>query len=209
VPEPQRLIAYIDGFNPYFGLKSRGWRRYYWLNLRRLVENLLKPRQRLVGVKYFTARIADTPTDPHKTRRQSAYLEALDTVPGLKVFYGHYLLQPRKCRSCGVEDQVPTEKMSDVNIAVEMLGDAYEDRFDTAMLVSADGDLVPPVAAVRRLFPEKPVIVAFPPNRSSFHLRAAASACFTIGRKKLADSQFPDRVTTATGYVVTRPETWR
>lgn len=65
----------------------------------------------------------------------------------------------------------------------------------------------PSVATVRRLFPEKPVIVAFPPNRSSFHLRTAASACFTIGRKKLADSQFPDRVTTATGYVVTRPET--
>lgn len=25
-----RVIAYIDGFNLYFGLKSKGWKRYYW-----------------------------------------------------------------------------------------------------------------------------------------------------------------------------------
>ncbi len=27
-----RVIVYIDGFNLYFGLKSKGWRRYFWLN---------------------------------------------------------------------------------------------------------------------------------------------------------------------------------
>ena len=33
----ERVNAYIDGFNLYFGLKSKGWRRYYWLDLRALV----------------------------------------------------------------------------------------------------------------------------------------------------------------------------
>jgi hypothetical protein len=32
----QRVIAYIDGFNLYYGLKDKGWRRYYWLNLNSL-----------------------------------------------------------------------------------------------------------------------------------------------------------------------------
>ena len=44
--------------NLYHGLKSKGWRRYYWLDLRRLVENLLRPGQRLVMVRYFTARVS-------------------------------------------------------------------------------------------------------------------------------------------------------
>jgi len=34
-----RVIAYVDGFNLYFGLKSKGWRRYYWLNPRALALN--------------------------------------------------------------------------------------------------------------------------------------------------------------------------
>ena len=32
----ERVIAYIDGFNLYFGLKSKGWKRYYWRDLERL-----------------------------------------------------------------------------------------------------------------------------------------------------------------------------
>ncbi len=51
----QRVIAYIDGFNLYFGLKAMGWRRYYWLDLFKLSRNLLKTNQELVAVKYFTA----------------------------------------------------------------------------------------------------------------------------------------------------------
>ena len=29
----QRVAVYIDGFNLYYGLKSKGWSRYYWLDL--------------------------------------------------------------------------------------------------------------------------------------------------------------------------------
>ena len=34
----QRVITYIDGFNLYFGLKSAGWNRFYWLNLQTMAE---------------------------------------------------------------------------------------------------------------------------------------------------------------------------
>ncbi|RPH91946.1 MAG: NYN domain-containing protein [Calditrichaeota bacterium] len=85
----QRVIAYIDGFNLYFGLKSKGWKRYYWLNLQKLVENLLKPGQTLI--------------------------------------------------------------CTDVNIATEMLSDAFQNRFDTMLLISADSDLAAPIAKVKQL----------------------------------------------------------
>ena len=42
-----RLTAYIDGFNLYYGLRSKGWHSYYGLDIHCLVENLLQPGQRL------------------------------------------------------------------------------------------------------------------------------------------------------------------
>ena len=55
MPSPERVTAYIDGFNLYFGLKAKGWRRFYWLNLLDLARNLLKPHQGLVQAKYWSA----------------------------------------------------------------------------------------------------------------------------------------------------------
>ena len=52
----RRVTAYIDGLNLYYGLRDKGWRRYYWLDVRRLIENLLKPGQALGEVHYFTTR---------------------------------------------------------------------------------------------------------------------------------------------------------
>jgi uncharacterized LabA/DUF88 family protein len=101
------------------------------------------------------------------------------------------------------------EKMTDVQIAVQLLGDAVDDRFDTALVISADSDLAPPISAVRSRFPRKTVVVACPPERKSQRLESVANAYFTLGRKVIQDSQFPDEVTKANGYVLRRPPKWR
>jgi len=106
--------------------------------------------------------------------------------------------------------------MTDVNIAVELLGDAavellgdaVDNVFDTAIIVSADSDLVGPIKAVLRRFPGKRIVVAFPPERFSNHLRQVATVDFTIGRKKFKDSQLPNQVTKPDGYVLNRPSSW-
>ena len=98
--------------------------------------------------------------------------------------------------------------MTDVNIAVEMLGDAADDAFDTAILVSADSDLVGPVRAVRERHGKR-VVVAFPPNRASGALRRAATAVIAIDREALQGSQLPDRIVGVTGEPVMRPRKWR
>ena len=98
--------------------------------------------------------------------------------------------------------------MTDVNIAVSLLGDAMDDRYDMALLVSADSDPVPPVVAICSRFPSKRVIVASPPKRHSMKLAGAATACFTIGRKTLQDSQFPEQVTKPDGFELRRPDSW-
>lgn len=203
-----RVIGYVDGFNLYFGIKSKAWKRFYWLDIPELLRQLLKPGQELVESKYFTSLVSSSPLNPDKPKRQTTYLEALGTLQNLSIFYGHYLQKEVRCRKCGSGWLNYSEKMTDVNIATELLTDAFHNRFDTAILVSGDSDLVGPVVAVRRLLAAKRVIVAFPPGRFSDALGKVASASFHIGRAKLAASQMADRVTKPDGFVLNRPASW-
>lgn len=205
---PTRVAAHIDGFNVYFGLKSKGWRRYYWYDPHLLALNLLKPSQVLVRVKYFTAGISADPNDPGKHRRQATWLEAVETRPLTSVFYGHYLRKPQRCFRCGAAWHAHEERMADVNIAVHLLEDAYDNVFDTALLVSADSDLAAPVEAVRRRFGTKRIVVVAPPDRRSQRLESLASAVIRLGRKTLQDSQLSNPYTKPDGFVLTRPATW-
>lgn len=104
---------------------------------------------------------------------------------------------------------IPSEKMTDVNIAVEMMSDAYQNLFDVALLVSADSDLTAPVLAIKNLFPEKRVIVAFPPQRHSAQLQRLAHGFLLVGRANLAKCVFPDKIQKADGFVLQRPPEWK
>jgi len=94
----QRVIAYIDGYNLYYGLRAKYWKWSYWLNLQALGRSLLKPGQSLESNKYFTT-IAKQPYD--RNRRQAQYLEALQTLTAFHIYYGHFLSQQVICRNCG------------------------------------------------------------------------------------------------------------
>ena len=197
-PQPQALFrtaVYVDGFNLYFGLRTAKLRRLYWLDIHRLATQLLRADQTLAVCKYFTSRIsAPVPQDvsPNavalraRRERQSLYLEALATNPNLSILYGQYLSKPGRCYACGATWPNFEEKMTDVNIATELLTDAFTDRFDTAIIVSADSDLVPPIRAICAFFPGKRIVVAFPPARASKEMRSAAHASLIIGHGTLA-----------------------
>lgn len=203
-----RVISYIDGFNLYFGLRGKNWRKYYWLDLVALSRNLLKAQQQLVVARYFTTRIRSNRKNAADMQRQNTYLDALGTLPELSIQYGHYLEKPRQCRSCGATWMDYEEKMTDVNIAVQLLADAFEDRFDTAMIVSADSDLTTPVRQVRNRFPQKRIVIAQPPGRHSSELTRAATGYFTVGEDKLRQSQLPPSVNRTDGFVLQRPAYW-
>ncbi len=167
---------------------------------------MLKPDQTLVAIRYFTT-IVNSP--PDKNRRQATYLEALGTLAGLSIHYGHYLTDTVICRKCGHTYTTHHEKMTDVNIATELLSDSFEDRFDTALLISADSDLVGPIQKMRRLFPQKAIIVIFPPARYSNALKNVAAAYLHLDRNILAKSQFPDKLVKPDGFELHRPAEWR
>ena len=203
-----RVAAYVDGFNLYFGLKEAGFKRHYWLDVVALAHNILKADQRLVATHYFTARIRDNGRNVADQKRQATYLEAL-TLQGAQCQFGHYLEKSRECRRCHSTWMDYEEKMTDVNIAIQLLADAFEDAFDVALVISGDSDLTTPVRRIRQRFPGKRVIVAFPPRRHSSELKRWASGFVSIGEDKLRASQLPETLTKLDGFVLSRPMTWR
>lgn len=204
-----RVISYIDGFNLYFGLKNKGWKRYYWLDLEALSEALMIAGQTLETTHYFTARLRLVGNNHADKQRQDDYLDALLTRNNLQIHHGHYLRKTRQCRSCGASWPDYEEKMTDVNIAVQLIADAFDDNFDTALIISADSDLTTPVQLVRKRFPNKKIVIAQPPGRNSNQLSQAANTAFQISRKKVQTSQLPETVTTADGVTLQRPATWK
>jgi uncharacterized LabA/DUF88 family protein len=197
-------MAYVDGFNLYFGLISYGWQRFLWLDPALLVEKLLKLEQVCTGVRYFTARLSGSGM---KSRQQKVFLEATESLGKCSLHFGQYQGALRRCTSCGVEDLIQSEKMTDVNIAVRLLSDAHHDLYDAAILISGDGDLSPAVREIKETFGKR-VVVAFPPGRFSKLLSEVASAHLVIGRAKLAASQLPNRVHKSDGSILERPQEW-
>lgn len=204
-PKPLRTAVYVDGFNLYFGMKEGNYSRFYWLNIHALATSLLEKGQQLVAVKYFTSRVTG-PRD--KVRRQTTYLEAIQTTQ-VVIFEGKFQAKPFSCNNCRSRWTVSEEKMTDVNIATEMLTDAFTDRFDRAVLVSGDSDLVPPIKVIRNTFEKKSVIVAFPPRRNAAELKTVSSGSLFINHQHLSKCQFPDEVSKSNGHILHRPDEWK
>jgi len=203
-PQKERVQVYIDGFNLYFGMLEAKLDNCKWLNLKSLALQLLEPNQTLVGIKYFTSRVSN---NSEKQKRQSTYIEALETI-GVKIYYGKYQSGTIECHRCGNVWACYNEKMTDVNLATQMLIGAYQDQYDTAMLISGDSDLVPPIREIHSLFANKRVFVAFPPKRHSKSMAKVAKGSMIIGRIKLTASQFDEKVLKSDGFTLLKPAVW-
>ncbi len=210
-----RVFGYVDGYNVYYGLLSKGWKRFYWLDLRALFTTLLLPGDELVAVKYFTAR-GRGPQDSN--RRQAIYLGALSSSGGVEIISGRFARRTRKhcsycgnylqCLKCERSDRRNQEKTTDVAIGVNLVADAHEGLYDKAFLMTGDSDLIPAVKhVVDRL--GKRVVVTPPPGRRSDHLNEVGSgvAYFSVGAFRR--SQLPEVVMGSGGREYRRPAAWR
>lgn len=156
----KRTSIYIDGFNLYRGAIEGT--SHKWLNIQKFFE-MLRPADDIVAINYFTAIMAG-----QQGVRQEIYLRALATLPKLRIVLGKYktkraLCNVRHCTHSGDRMIVKwEEKRTDVNIAIRILDDAYQDVSDNIVLVSGDSDLVPALHAVKLRFPHKRLIVYVP-----------------------------------------------
>jgi len=200
----ERVSAYVDGFNLYFGMMEAGLDYCKWLDIEKLLKSLLKPHQVLVEIKYFTSRVTN---NPDKQKRQSTYIDAIEST-NVKVIYGKYQSGTEICSRCGNKWIKSKEKMTDVNIATSIIVDAYNDKYDMGILISGDSDLTPPIIEIHRSFSNKRIMIAFPPKRHNSSMANEARGSEIIGRKKLVSSQFDSEVISKVGFKLKKPSEW-
>ena len=211
-----RTIVYIDGFNLYYGLlRGTPW---MWLDLVAFARALLTDRYVISEVKYFTARIRSDRFAAISPHDQSCYLDALGTNPVVKVVEGYYRRFRAKlpfakepCTSCGKVGYATVwkteEKKSDVNLAVEMVSDAYENRSDAVVLISGDADHSAALSVVR--YRHRKTIVVFNPHPGECaELRRLSTFYKNIPRDLPAKCQLPEVVTLPNGRTIHRPPAW-
>ncbi|MDZ4849421.1 MAG: NYN domain-containing protein [Pirellulaceae bacterium] len=205
-----RTSVYIDGFNLYYGA-IRGT-SHKWLNLESYFSRLL-PNDEIVAINYFTA-----PVHGQSGIRQASYLLALATLPLVTIVLGKFKDKMATCRvaPCSFNGdrrfKVAEEKRTDVNIAVQLLDDAYQNVSEKIVLVSGDSDLVPALQMIRLRFTQKKIAVYVPaidPVRgAAVELRSVAHANRTLPNNLLAHSQFPSSISDGSGGLITKPAGW-
>ncbi|MCY3820886.1 MAG: NYN domain-containing protein [Gammaproteobacteria bacterium] len=207
-----RTIVYVDGFNLYYGA-IRG-SPYRWLDLQRYFAKV-RPVDDIQAIKYFTA-----PVTGMAGSRQDALLRAFGTLPRVEVILGAFKLKRISCtfRTCprianGTPGfDVPEEKRTDVNIALHMLDDAYQQLCDRQVLVSGDSDMVPAVRMVQRRFPDVRIHVYVPARvrrrGAAVELRGAAHRSRTLPLNLMANSLLPNPVIARDGTVIHKPLDW-
>lgn len=78
----------------------------------------------------------------------------------------------------------------------------------SALIISADSDLVPAVRVAHEVNPRLFVSAAFPPKRYSNELKQLMKASFQIGSSKIRSSQLPDSFTAPNRTTFQRPTNW-
>lgn len=215
-----RTAIYVDGFNLYYGaLKDSP---YKWLDLRAMVRRVLRPENRLLLLKYFTARVKSRPGDPGAPDRQNTYLRALTAHdPGVEIIYGRFFEVDGSVtvtsggRERTLYGKKLVEKGTDVSLAVHLLNDAWLNRYEVAVVVSNDTDLAEAIRLARSECGKKVGLIApllsanrdGSPRRMSDALRRATDFQRELRAPALASSQLPNPVK-AGDVALTKPASW-
>lgn len=210
--------VYVDGFALYHmcfrGPRNEANQSLKWLDLVALSRAIL-PDEDVDLVRYYTARVGDTPEDDQRASRQDVYLRALATLPEISIHQGLFHTNKREVRlvRCpeGIDPvrtaRVRQEKGSDVSLATHLLLDAFDERCNVALLLTNDSDLVEPVRIVRDRFRLRVVVIS-PDTVVAKALARAATHARPLDRRLLATSQLPNPVMDRGGRQIRRPVTW-
>lgn len=211
-----KVNFYIDGFNFYYGLKRMSevnplWKKYYWLDIVKLCNNYLDPSHTLQKVKYFTA----PPINEGKRKRQETFLKANKILNGevFEVINGKYIVKDIKCYKCNETFERPEEKITDVNIATQIMRDCYLDDVDRVVLLTADSDLLPPMKFILNDVKSKKLKLIFPPKSDSSdlfnYMKENNQRVSFMERNEtfFSNSMLPDKVEVGDS-ILTRPANW-
>ncbi|MFH1565535.1 MAG: NYN domain-containing protein [bacterium] len=140
----KRVAIFVDGGNFYFKLKSLEIENLARFNYRQLSEWLARDRE-IVYCGYYVGVVRAKWTDEKGQKLRQGQIKLFNFLHSKSqrfIIRKGYLMK---------NDGVYHEKGVDVQLAVDLLVGAYEDTYDTAIVISSDTDLMPAMEKVKKL----------------------------------------------------------
>jgi len=165
-----RVICFFDGSNLHSRLtEAFGAGK---VHLPRLCHQLVGPGRRLLEWRYYAAPVPQGTTPDERAR-----------YAGQQRFFAfvqrHRKGVLRQGRFQRGDDGRLREKGVDVLLAIDLVRLAADGRYDVAIVLSADGDIVPAVEMARQVYGRR-VEVALPAEADAHHMRGACDADLVI-----------------------------
>lgn len=186
-----RVITYIDGFNLYHSIKDLAKKdslEYLkWQHLPNLIKQFLSRNDEVIKIHFFTAYPF---WKPRALQNHRDYVDILLDL-GVDVILGSFKTKNIHCSLCGGNIEKHEEKQTDVNIAMQIIRDTYEERCDMIQVVSGDTDLMPPIKFAKTK--GKLINVVLPPNRKANELIQISDKKSNIKIKHLKKSFLGDK----------------
>ena len=171
----ERIIVFIDASNFWFGTKELMKRRHISLGLINYyrLARLLAHNRKIIRIFFYTA-LVNSKDNPTKYATQDRFLIKIREMPFCTI---------RAARAMR-RGETYVEKGVDVMLAVDLLKLARLNSYDTAILLSGDGDFVEAVKDVQEM--GKRVELAYYTFNQSMMLRAICDEFIEITETMLA-----------------------
>jgi len=230
----KRVNVYIDWFNVYHVLKNHinkkndSWEaELKWCNLRNLAESYLKENEELWNVYFFTADSWIKETKKRWINYQKALNEHNITIikgkynsitktfiNKMKVLFfllgidiwnqDEKIYIPKRLTYRTYE-----EKRTDVNIAIKILEDAFLWKYDRAIIMSWDSDIVPSIESVKKNFPEKLFTTLWITGTKWQLIKNRCDSHEIVWYKRMKKHRFDYEIKTSKWEVLSIPEKWK
>jgi len=182
-----RIIAYIDGSNFYHLCKSN----YGLANIsfEKVIKTLLKTNEEIIKIKYFNSPI-NQQEEPEKYIGQQKFFNKIKNEALIELHLGRLVKRPLNkitlnCEKCGIVEienlecpkcsrKTPVEKVHktsekgpDVKMAIEILLDALNNKYDSAFILSGDADFCPAIKHIINVLNKRVILCRFPKPKTN------------------------------------------
>tara|TARA_Y100000034_G_C6784295_1_gene350772 strand:+ start:25 stop:579 length:555 start_codon:yes stop_codon:yes gene_type:complete len=177
----ERISVYIDGANFVYGMKSLSPKYSdYHFDFENFIKKIVGKNE-LIDIFYYNASLKQA-INPRRFREQQKLLARLRKITKCKV-----ILCKRQKRFNKDDEEYYTIKGDDIYLALDMLNDAWENKYDKAILFSGDGDFVPLLKYIKDKN-KKVEIISF--RELSSHILLGESNKYSFITKKIANKFF-------------------
>lgn len=205
----KKICAYFDGSNFYHLAKlNYGISK---INFEKITNNFINlSSEELIQINYFIAPV-NRQERPELYKKQQKFFANLKKNPLIKIYLGKLVKRPLNkinilCGKCGIQEAEElscpncekkiklnktyksTEKGVDVNLAIKLLLDALDDKYDIALLFSGDADFCPAIKYIIHNLKKKIIFCSFPKPKTN-ELIQCCSGTNKITKKILEESQ--------------------